>query len=707
MNNIMFIFKRDMKNLVTNIFALLIAGGLCFIPSLYAWFNIYSNWDPYANTSAVNIAVFSEDEGYTDEDGNYSNIGEQVLESVKKSTSIGWVFTDTKDDAIEGVKSGKYYAAVIINNSFTYNIYNISKQDYKNPTITYYENSKKNAVAAKITDTAVSTLKTSINASLIKTMAGTVFDKTNVVADKLNNSESIDNMISEVEEISDKLTQMSTTIDTFISNNNELVQSMSDMKSQIPLINDRIDSGINKLNQTKTQFTTSTQDADSFASELSAMTDSITQSADTIRQTLNEAKIDEGLDTVKTSISMALNDTKNLENDLNTLVKAVINENTGIAASDTIQNIKNYINQINQILSQIEVNLDITPDITGDSIKKILDNSITQVDNLKNIYNNSLKPQLLTLTNNMTTVIDDVNTFLTGIASTVNGVSDVINGADTTVNNINDSLIATKQVVDDVNNKLQSAINEMRDKDYDEKKEILINLLSGDPKTLSEFFSEPVKVHTELIYEIANYGSGVAPFYTVLAIWVGALVLVSLIKVDADKKGLDNPKLYELFFGRYLLFFLLGQVQTVICVLGDIYLLKCQVVYPGLFLLASCLTSLTFTLLIYALTISFGDVGKAISVVMIVLQIAGSGGTYPIEILPSFYQAVYIFFPFPYAINAMRECIGGLYHANLLIYLMELCIFIVVALVIGLIIRKPFIRIMHFIEKRMEDTDMM
>ena len=639
--------------------------------------------------------------------GNYSNIGEQVLESVKKSTSIGWVFTDTKDEAIEGVKSGKYYAAVIINNSFTYNIYNISKQDYKNPTITYYENSKKNAVAAKITDTAVSTLKTSINESLIKTMAGTVFDKTNVVADKLNNSESIDNMISEVEEISDKLTQMSTTIDTFISNNNELVQSMSDMKSQIPLINDRIDSGINKLNQTKTQFTTSTQDADSFASELSAMTDSISQSADTIRQTLNNAKIDEGLDTVKTSISMALNDTKNLENDLNTLVKTVINENTGIAASDTIQNIKNHINQINQILSQIEVNLDITPDITGDSIKKILDNSITQVDNLKKIYNNSLKPQLLTLTNNMTTVIDDVNTFLTGIASTVNGVSDVINGTDTTVNNINDSLTVTKQVVDDVNNKLQSAINEMRDKDYDEKKEILINLLSGDPKTLSEFFSEPVKVHTELIYEIANYGSGVAPFYTVLAIWVGALVLVSLIKVDADKKGLDNPKLYELFFGRYLLFFLLGQVQTVICVLGDIYLLKCQVVYPGLFLLASCLTSLTFTLLIYALTISFGDVGKAISVVMIVLQIAGSGGTYPIEILPSFYQAVYIFFPFPYAINALRETVGGIYGDTYVMSILQLLIFAVASLLLGLVIRKPFIKVNHFMEKRMKDTKMM
>lgn len=307
----------------------------------------------------------------------------------------------------------------------------------------------------------------------------------------------------------------------------------------------------------------------------------------------------------------------------------------------------------------------------------------------------------------MTSVIDDVNAFLAGIASTVNGMDDVISGADTTVANINTSLMTTKQVVDEVNNKLKSTIDDMKDKDYDEKKEVLINLLSGDKDALGEFFSEPVKVRTEPVYAIANYGSGVAPFYTVLAIWVGALVLVSLIKVDADKKGLDNPKLHELFFGRYLMFFVLGQIQTVICVLGDIYLLKCQVLYPGLFLLVSCLTSLTFTLLIYALTISFGDVGKAISVVMIVLQIAGSGGTYPIEILPSFYRAVYIFFPFPYAINALRETVGGMYGDTYVISVLQLLIFAVASLLLGLVIRKPFIKVNHFMEKRMKDTKMM
>ena len=162
-----------------------------------------------------------------------------------------------------------------------------------------------------------------------------------------------------------------------------------------------------------------------------------------------------------------------------------------------------------------------------------------------------------------------------------------------------------------------------------------------------------------------------------------------------------------MFFGRYLIFFLLSQLQVLVIVLGDLFLLKIQCLHPFAFWATAALTGLTFSILIYSLTISFGDIGKALAVVIMVLQIAGSGGTYPIEALPNFFRQVYIFFPFPYAINAMRECIGGMYHADLFKYLLELSIFIVVALVIGLIIRKPFIHIMHFIEKRMEDTDMM
>ena len=160
------------------------------------------------------------------------------------------------------------------------------------------------------------------------------------------------------------------------------------------------------------------------------------------------------------------------------------------------------------------------------------------------------------------------------------------------------------------------------------------------------------------VYDIANYGSGVAPFYTVLAIWVGMTILVSILKVHVDKKDFPHAKPYEYYFGRYLLFLLLSEIQAMVIVIGDLYIFGVQCKYPAELFLVAAVTSLTFSLLIYSLTISFGDIGKALAVVVMVIQIAGSGGTYPIEALPAFFRNVYIFFPFPYAINAMRECIG-------------------------------------------------
>jgi putative membrane protein len=199
----------------------------------------------------------------------------------------------------------------------------------------------------------------------------------------------------------------------------------------------------------------------------------------------------------------------------------------------------------------------------------------------------------------------------------------------------------------------------------------------------------------------------VAPFYSVLAIWVGMTILVSILKVHVDKNKFPDGKPHEYFLGRYLLFFLLSEIQAIVIVAGDLYLFGVQCKHPAALFLVAMVTSLTFSLLIYSLTISFGDIGKALAVVVMVIQIAGSGGTYPIEALPAFFRAVYIFFPFPYAINAMRECIGGMYQQDLTIYLLKLLVFCAAALLIGLVVRIPFMNLNHFIEKRMEDTKMM
>ena len=171
------------------------------------------------------------------------------------------------------------------------------------------------------------------------------------------------------------------------------------------------------------------------------------------------------------------------------------------------------------------------------------------------------------------------------------------------------------------------------------------------------------------------------------------------------KRPLRYPR--QLYFGRYVLYWVLGQIQAVVIVLGDIYLLHIQCIHPLFFMLAASVTATTFTILIYSLVVTWGDVGKALSVVLVVIQIAGSSGTYPIELLPEFFKKVYIFFPFPYAINAIRECLCGMYKYDYIKYLLCLGIFIGVSLVIGLFVRIPFESINHYVEERMEDTEMM
>ena len=242
--------------------------------------------------------------------------------------------------------------------------------------------------------------------------------------------------------------------------------------------------------------------------------------------------------------------------------------------------------------------------------------------------------------------------------------------------------------------------------DGEEYIQTLIEILGGSPVVYGEYFAQVVQTTVTPVYPIENYGSAMAPFYTILSIWVGGVMLGAIFKPHARRDGLIDPKPHELYFGRYLLFFVLSQIQTVVILLGDLFILKIQCLHPGLLFVCGAVTSFTFSLLIYSLAVSFGDVGKAIVVVVMVLQIAGSSGTFPIELLPEIFRKIYRFFPFPYAIDAMRECICGVYGSTFIVKLGQLLIFAVVALLIGLFARKPFIGVNDFMEEQLEETGM-
>lgn len=713
MNRIFKIFVHDIVGLSRNIFALIIAGGLCIIPSLYAWFNIYSNWDPYANTSAVKVAVVSEDAGYTGEDGEYSNMGDSVLESLRTNTGLGWQILDKKDDAIEGVKSGEYYAAIVIGDDFSESMFDFIDKGLVHPSVTYYENEKKNAVASKITDTGKSTLQSNINTEFVNTVIQTAMSSTDgMLADR----DIIGGVLDNLNRLGDNLDGYKGTIASFVSSNAALSGSLHDLRVQIP---DSLPDNSATMEALQNQ---TSKAADEYIAKLDRITAATRATSQALSAQLqwvltaieNNLPTDEilaGIDNAQDLLD-SMNDqsdtlTEQLQN-ISDQLGGVIDDDSIKLAVDSLVQIRiaakglleqsKILVKAGALKSQVKLEL----------VRTALVQCSQKIDEMDGILDGSVQKAVDAMKGVISTSIDSIGESLTQVSEQLGSLSAMLGSIEQTVDGMNVGLDQMGSVMDGMSDKIVQLAGKLSDLTGDDKYRLLAQALAQDPETYGEFLSSPVQVETHQVYATENYGSAVSPFYTTLALWVGGLLLTALIKVHPDSPELINgAKPHELFFGRYLLFFVLGQVQAVITVLGDVYLLKIQCLDKGLFMLAACFTSFVFTLLIYALTVSFGDIGKALAVVMVVIQIAGSSGTYPIELLPVFFQKVYIYFPFPYAINAMRETISGRYGSDYWQFMCVLLLFVAASLALGLFIRKPFMKLNHYMHHRMHDTDMM
>ena len=201
-----------------------------------------------------------------------------------------------------------------------------------------------------------------------------------------------------------------------------------------------------------------------------------------------------------------------------------------------------------------------------------------------------------------------------------------------------------------------------------------------------------------------------APFYSTLSIWIGGIVLVAMMSVtvsDSTLEGLSGVKNSHLYFGRYILFFIMGLMQSTLIGLGDLLFLGIQCRHPFLFMLACWFSSIVYVNIIYTLTVSFGDIGKAISVILLVIQVAGTGGTFPIEVAPTFFRVIYPLLPFTHSMAAMRETVGGMYGMDYWADLIKLSVFLILSLIVGLVLRKPIIRLNDKFSEKLEETKVM
>lgn len=704
MTNITKIIANDLKGLVRNKLAFLLALGVCMLPSLYAWFNIYSNWDPYGNTANIKIAVASVDEGYTDEDGKYENMGESVIDGLRDNDKIDWTFLDSKSEAIDGVESGEYYAAIVMGEDFSESMYNFKEHGFSHPSVTYYENQKKNAIAAKITDSAKGTVQNNINQEFVGVVMDTMTKSMNDLAGDLQESDYVEGLVEKLGFVESNLQDYIDTLDGLVECNENLNVTLSSASGEMK-------NAGNKVGSTTASVKDAKKSADKTVAEIEAQMDTLVAQT---QNNLTEASKHLSSNNVTAADVMAAHEAlQSASQSLNALAVAVGQSGIKTGKDD----VDKLIGTMNDLVVTASGNLaerEMTPEraelvATGvNDGGKVLAKSIDCVNAVIPIADKyltkeveSVKKELNTSYNSMISSLNSMNAGLKGTGVALDSLAGTVDAANISVEELKALIVSAKEKVTEI-------IEQLDGVDESKQYEELIRILSADPEVMSEFFSSPVQMETEPVYHIENYGSGVAPFYTILALWVGATILVSILKVDVEnREGLENVKPHELYFGRFFLFFLMGQLQAAIVVLGDLHLLNVQCLEPGKFYLVAVFASLTFNLFVYTMTVSFGDIGKAFAVIVMILQIAGSSGTYPIEILPNFYQKLYIYFPFPYAINAMRETVGGMYEGDFLKYMAQLGIFVIVALIIGLWIRLPFIRVNHYVEKRMHDTKMM
>ncbi len=651
-SNISAVIRSDVRRLSRSVVTVICVFGLALVPCLYAWFNIMSNWSPYTSDSTKNlkIAVASSDAG-TDFVGMKLNVGDIILEKLKANDQIDWQFPDSVQGVMDGLYAGDYYAGLIIPEDFSASILGFTDGEMDHPEIIYYDNQKMNAVASRVTDRAQGIIKDQINSIFVAT-----------IVDELSTFTSVFNGMGLSAE------------DALQSLDNQLGSIKSDLKTYAAILN-----SMSTVTKSAATVTGMTNDL------LPDVTDMLINSRKTI------VNIQDRLTTSKQDVVYAADAIRNTSEELRNTVERLDSAVDG----DPAEAGGSYVDW-DSLFGEggiTEYEGEILDDLYAD-VNKQLHESVIRFDDIlqKTKIDKNLIASMSTLQDslkNLDSLLAKVEGDIDSQSMTLQQYTDALNSCTVSIESTEDVLNYMVRMVSN----LQSSVNELRTSESFTK---LIDLLKDDVGGLVEYLSSPANLEVVRVYALENFGSGMAPFYTTLALYASALLSVSLMHTHVKRRN-DIPMLNttEAFFGRYFVFFAIGQFTALITVLGNLYYIGIQCYAPFQFWLAAAIASLVFTLLNYGMVFALGNIGEAIAIIVLVVQVAGSGGTYPLEMLPQIFRDLYKFMPFNYAMTAMRETIAGsydhVYLKSILVLLLMAAILIPLSLVLSIAF-KPVLK---------------
>lgn len=714
------IFRRDVNRLSHNMVAMIVTIGVCLIPSLYAWFNIAANYDPYANTGNIKIAVANADKGTENELIGELNVGEEIVQNLKKNDSLGWKFTDEKK-AVQGVKSGKYYAAIVIPEDFSSSFVSILSGDMKQPQFEYYLNEKKNAIAPKVTGTGASTIQEQVNEEFIAAAAGSVSKILGQTAEQMGTQVDTvqESLIAKMQTAEENLEEYQVVLE----NLNKTIDGSDDLingtQETLDALKSAVASGAKSMNN-GTDILASVRNSVGALSV--GLSDGLTQGADALSGISSAVgtdlgKLNEKVQNVNEKIGNTITSMQDLiskNEEILTVLRELDNQVPGNPLSEIIEKLETENQRHKEILKNLQTGNNSIGNAVNTSVQGL--NQIASViqDGQKNIqtsrasFEKNVLPSLNQSLDSFAQLSGKVSGVLAGVEPSAEQLKNVTGDLKQTLSDTKTAMESTKEALDDVQKKLNTAITDLGALQSSDIYLSLKELTKKDTGEVAEFMHSPVQLETKSFYRVENYGSAMAPFYTNLAIWVGGIVLIAIFKMEVNKdEKIKSFTVTQGYFGRWILYITTGLIQALIICLGDIYLLKIQCKNPAAFVFAGLFASFVYVNLIYALSITFKHIGKALSVILVILQIPGSAGTYPIEMTPAFFQFVHPLLPFTYGINAMREAIAGIYGMHYWKNILCLAVFLPIALGIGLLLRPHLLNLNYLFDRKLAETDLM
>lgn len=694
MKQIWDIYKKDLHSIVSQIMTVIVIAGLIFLPSLYAWLNIKASWDPYAKTDQIPIGFVNEDAGAVIQ-GEDVHVGNDLEEQLSEDTNFSWDFID-RETGMEGVKYGDYYATIIVPEDFSETLGSVITTKPEKAEMEYYVNEKINAIAPKITDKGASVIVEEISSQFIATVNGIIFEMFNDIGleleDSLPDIELFEGYVFTLEEqlplIHDKLLEMDGQL-------TEAERYVAEVEAYIPEAKRLLASGKEAVKETNDFLVR-------IESEVKKLSPKIIEEIETVDEAI------ESFEKEKTSLDKQLEEVV-ADVDIGSLGENLAETNNKLAEIE--KELTEISGQLEEPNEEIDVFVEQLQEMQ-EELSKVQNN----VASLESFYKENkqfyeeLQGNVAAFANyDLSTVVKD--TTKTAEAEMLNKIKEAkgtVADAEEHLNNAENKLpeieamIAKIQgkvgegqkVMDTLLNKYPVAneqvtelANKIRKIQSEADLKVIIDLLLNDPEAERSFFKEPVVLHKNEVFPIENYGTGMTPFYTVLSLWVGGLLLISLLSTRIPGQDSMSPKV--VYSGRLLIFVTIGLLQTLIVTLGDIFIIGVSVSHKFWFVIFGLLISFVFMTIVYTAVSVLGDVGKALAIILLVLQIASSGGTYPVVLLPEFFQMVHPILPFTYGVDLMREAVGGIIWKRALTDIIALIIFALITLSIGLFFKGP------------------